>query len=142
MRMNRLLLIILVIGLGSAPLTGRAEELFDTKAALQHIEQGIARLNAKDYDAAIAEFEESATISPEAESFYYLGYAYYLKGRKGDGENRNLSRESFEKAYEIDPNFTPTRTKPAVTIPGNGGTVQPELGAAAAPAAPSAQPAP
>ena len=118
MGMKRVLMIVLLIGLGSAPLAVRAEEeLFDTKAAVQHLEQGIALLNAKDYDAAIAEFDESAAISPEAEAYYYLGYAYYLKGRKGDGENRDLSRENFEKAYEIDPNFTPTRTKPAEAAP-------------------------
>jgi tetratricopeptide (TPR) repeat protein len=140
MRMNRLLLIILVIGLGSAPLTGRAEEeLFDTKAALQHIEQGFARLNAKDYDAAIAEFEQSAAISPEAESFYYLGYAYYLKGRKGNGENRNLSRENFEKAYEIDPNFTPRRPTPAEAAGAPPATEQP---GPSSPEPAPAQPAP
>jgi tetratricopeptide (TPR) repeat protein len=152
MGMNRVLMIVLLIGLGSAPLTGRAaEELFDTKAAVQHLEQGIALLNSKDYDAAIAEFDEAAAISPEAEAYYYLGYAYYLKGRKGDGENRNLSRENFEKAYEIDPNFTPTRTRPAESAGTPSAMEQPApsspasapaAASAAAPAAPPAQPAP
>ncbi len=110
---NRTLVFVLTILVGLAPLIGNAEEeLFDTKAASEHIEKGIAQLKAKNFDAAIAEFEESATISPEAEAYYYLGYAYYLKGRSGDDESRKLSRENFEKAYEIDPRFSPTRYKP------------------------------
>lgn len=87
------------------------EELFDTAAALKHMEQGISFLKAKDFDAAIHEFDKSAVIAPEAEAYYYLGYAHYMKSRKVVGESRRLSRENFEKAYEIDPNFSPTRYK-------------------------------
>ena len=94
-----------------------ADELFDAKTAAEHMAKGIAHLNAKQYDAAINELSESATIYPEAESFYYLGYAYYMKGRKGDGESRKNAMENFEQAYELDPNFTPTRYKPAEPLP-------------------------
>lgn len=94
-----------------------AEELFDTATATKHMEQGIAFLKAKKYDAAVGEFEESASVSPDAEAYYYLGYTYYLKGRKGDEESRKKSRENFEKAYEINPNFSPTRYKPAEPAP-------------------------
>lgn len=140
MGMKQALMIVLVIGLGSAPLAGLAEEeLFDTKAAAQHIEQGIERLNAKNYDAAIAEFEESAAISPEAEAYYYLGYTYYLMGRKKDGGNRSLSRENFEKAYEIDPNFTPHRPEHVVDAATPSAT-EPTAPSSAAPA--PVQPAP
>ena len=140
MGMNRILMIALLIGLGSAPLVGLAEEeLFDTKAAMQHLEQGIARLNAKDYDAAIAEFEESAAIAPEAEAYYYLGYTYHLKGRARDGGNRSLSRENFEKAYEIDPNFTPRHPLPAEAAGAPSATEQP---VPSSPAPAPAQPAP
>lgn len=90
-----------------------AEEIFDFKAAATHIEKGINHLRAKEYDAAIAEFEEAAAIHPEAEPFYYLGYAYYLKGKSGDEESRKRAIENFEKAYDIDPNFTPAKLKPA-----------------------------
>lgn len=86
-----------------------SEELFDTATASLHMEQGLSCLKAKDFDAAIHEFDESAAIAPEAEAFYYLGYAYYMKSRKVDGESRGLSLENFKKAYEIDPNFSPTR---------------------------------
>jgi tetratricopeptide (TPR) repeat protein len=94
-----------------------ADELFDTAAASKHIERGISFLKAKDFDAAIKEFDESVTIAPEAEAYYYLGYAYYMKGRKIGGESRRMSRDSFEKAYEIDPNFTPTRYQPPEPAP-------------------------
>jgi tetratricopeptide (TPR) repeat protein len=114
MRTHRVLTVVLTILLGLAPLAAlAADELFDTKEAGQHIEKGIGLLKAKNFDAAIGEFEESAELNPDAEVYYYLGYAYYLKGRSGDEESRTLSRENFEKAYEIDPNFSPTRYKPA-----------------------------
>jgi tetratricopeptide (TPR) repeat protein len=94
-----------------------ADELFDTASATKHMQQGFSYLNARNYDAAIHEFEESTAINPEAEAYYYLGYAYYLKSRKVDGKSRVKSRENFEKAYEIDPHFTPTRYQPAEPAP-------------------------
>jgi outer membrane protein assembly factor BamB len=101
---------ILAFVLMLAPALGQsAEELFDTKAATQHTEKGIAHLKAKNYDAAAKEFEESSAISPDAEAFYYLGYAYYMKGKiSNDGESRKKSMENFDKAYELNPNFTPS----------------------------------
>jgi tetratricopeptide (TPR) repeat protein len=93
-----------------------AEEPFDTTTASKHVGQGISLLHAKKYDAAIKEFEEAASINPDAEAYYYLGYTYYLKGRNGDEESRQKSRENFSKAYEIDPNFSPTRYKPAEPV--------------------------
>jgi tetratricopeptide (TPR) repeat protein len=94
-----------------------SDEIFDTATASKHLEQGISHLKAKDFDAAIVEFEESASIAPEAEAFYYLGYAYYMKSRKTDGEDRQKSLENFNEAYEIDPNFSPTRFKPSEPPP-------------------------
>ncbi len=101
-----------LVGMIAAP-AYPADELFDTAAASKHMDQGISCLKAKDFDAAIKEFNESASIAPEAEAYYYLGYAYYMKSRKVDGESRRMSRENFEQAYEIDPNFSPTRYKPS-----------------------------
>jgi tetratricopeptide (TPR) repeat protein len=94
-----------------------ADELFDAKTAAEHMAKGIAHLKAKQYDAAIDELSESASVYPEAEAFYYLGYAYYMKGRKGDGESRQNAMENFEQAYELDPNFTPTRYMPTEPLP-------------------------
>ncbi len=138
---SRMLVFVLFIALGLLPLTAlAAEELFDTKTASDHIEKGIAKLKAGSYDAAIGEFEEASSISPDAEAYYYLGYAYYMKGKKtGDGDSRKKSLEYFNEAYEIDPNFTPSRYKPAMPQ-----EQQPAPAAAApetAPSAPATEPA-
>jgi Tfp pilus assembly protein PilF len=94
-----------------------ADELFDSAMAAKHLEQGLSRLKAHNTDAAIKEFEKSVAIAPEAEAYYYLGYAYYLKSKKTNGENRRKSLENFEQAYEIDPGFSPVRYKPAEAAP-------------------------
>ncbi len=139
---NRIVVVVLIIVLGLAPLAAyAAEELFDTKASEDHIEKGIAHLKAKNYDAAISEFEESASISPEAEAYYYLGYAYYMKGRTQDGESRKKSLEYFNNAYEIDPNFTPSRYKVAPPEQEPQAASAPASSGEAAPAAPPAEPA-
>jgi tetratricopeptide (TPR) repeat protein len=119
MAYNRSLIVVLTImmvGMLAAPAFAQ-DELFDTATASKHMERGITCLKAKDFDAAITEFDASAAIAPEAEAYYYLGYAYYMKGKKGEGESRKLSLENFEKAYEIDPNFSPTRFKPSEPAP-------------------------
>lgn len=111
-----IVVIMIMLSMLAAPAFS-ADELFDTATASKHIERGISFLKAKDFDAAIKEFDESVTIAPEAEAYYYLGYAYYMKSRKTDGESRRMSRDSFEKAYEIDPNFTPARYQPSEPAP-------------------------
>jgi tetratricopeptide (TPR) repeat protein len=107
---------MIMVGMVAAP-AYPADELFDTATASKHIERGISFLKVKDFDAAIKEFDESVTIAPEAEAYYYLGYAYYMKSRKAGGESRRMSLDSFEKAYEIDPNFSPTGYKPSEPAP-------------------------
>ena len=118
MAYNRSLIYVLtaMLSMAAAP-AFPAEEVFDTATASRHLEQGISHLKAKDFDAAITEFDESASISPEAEAYYYLGYAYYMKSRKSDGEDRKKALENFDQAYEIDPNFSPTRFKPSEPAP-------------------------
>jgi len=121
MREDRIRIFVLFLALGLAPLVAHAaDDLFDSKSATEHIQKGIALLKAKSFDAAIAEFDESASIAPEAEAYYYLGYAYYLKSRHGDEESRRLSLENFQKAYEIEPNFIPGRNKSAAAQPAPG----------------------
>jgi tetratricopeptide (TPR) repeat protein len=105
-----------LVGMIAAP-AYPADELFDSATASKHMDQGIAFLKAKDFDAAVNEFNAAAEIAPEAEAYYYLGYAYYMKSRKVDGDSRRMSKENFEQAYEIDPNFSPTRYKPAEPAP-------------------------
>ncbi len=101
-----------IILAAAAHFVSAEEELFDTKAASASLEKGIVQLRAKNYNSAVTQLEESVSIAPDAEAYYYLGYAYYMKGRAGDSESRKKSIESFEKAYELNPNFTPTRYKP------------------------------
>jgi tetratricopeptide (TPR) repeat protein len=139
---SAVLIILSLVLFSAAPLAASAQEdLFDTKTAVEHLDKGVAHLKAKEYDAAIAEFEEAASIYPEAEAFYYLGYAYYMKGKAGDSESRRLSMENFDKAYEIDPNFTPTRYRPAEPVPALRPTIREET--VLTPAAPSPEtPAP
>lgn len=108
---------VLVISIACALLLGAQfsaaeEDLFDSKAAVESLEKGLVQIRTKNIDAAIESLEESVSIAPLAEAYYYLGYAYYLKGRSGDSESRKLSIESFEKAYDLDPSFSPNRYKP------------------------------
>jgi tetratricopeptide (TPR) repeat protein len=107
-------ILIAMLSMAAAP-AFPVEELFDSSTASKHMEQGVMCLKEKDFDAAIREFDALAAISPEADAFYYLGYAYYMKGKKGDGDARIKSLENFDKAFEIDPSFSPTRYKPPET---------------------------
>jgi tetratricopeptide (TPR) repeat protein len=118
MAYNRSLVFVLtvIVSMAAAP-AYPADELFDNATASKLMEQGISFLKANNFDAAIQEFDELTSVAPEAEAYYYLGYAYYMKGRKVDGDSRRLSMENFEKAYEIDPNFSPTRYKPSEPAP-------------------------
>jgi tetratricopeptide (TPR) repeat protein len=140
--MRRIMVVLLVsaVVLTGVGLAHAAEELFDTKAAAVHVEKGIAHLKEKKYDDAVKELEEAVTINPDAEAYYYLGYAYYMKGRKGDAESRKKSVECFEKAYELNPGFTPSRFKPAEAGEVKQKPKSTETEQAPAPAAP-AQPA-
>lgn len=128
---------VLAIMLGATAFA--EEELFDTAAATKRLDQGISFLKAKNYNAAVKEFEEAVEINPDAEAYYYLGYAYYLKGRKGDKESRTKALENFDNAYEIDPNFSPTRYKPTEPAPAKELPKEQETGVTQIP---TAQPTP
>ena len=65
-------------------LSAAQEDLFDTKAAGALYAQGMNHLRAKKLDEAITALEESLSIAPDARAYYFLGYAYYLKGKTGD----------------------------------------------------------
>jgi tetratricopeptide (TPR) repeat protein len=112
MRILRFVISALVILMIGMPATASGEEnLFDTETAAVHRDKGIALLTAKNYQGAIAELEESVSIAPNAEAYYYLGYAYYYRGRAGDVESRKKSIECFDRAYELDSSYTPNRDK-------------------------------
>jgi tetratricopeptide (TPR) repeat protein len=154
-----ILMVMVMIAFAPASRATEEEPLFDTKAATAGLEKGLGLVKAKKYEEAVAAFEEAAATSPdvEAEAYYYAGYAYYLKGRSGDEDSRQKSVEYFDRAYEINPNFSPNKFKPAEPMPGaaaqQGGDVTPASvapantlaippvqQAPAAPAAPAEQP--
>jgi tetratricopeptide (TPR) repeat protein len=141
MAYNRSLVFVIavMVSMAAAP-AYPADELFDNATASKLMEQGISFLKANNFDAAIQEFDELTSVAPEAEAYYYLGYAYYMKGRKVDGDSRRLSMENFEKAYEIDPNFSPTRYKPSEPAPPQAAA--PPATAAPATPRPVSQPTP
>ncbi len=148
-----------IVLLGAAgPVTAQEaaaqEELFDTASAAEAMERGVHLLGSRNYDGAIDALEESVGIAPTAESLYLLGYAYYMKGRSGDEESRQLAMENFRQAYAMNPNFSPNRfvtpeimTAPQPPSPAQDATPAAaapasalEPGAAVPPAAPPAQP--
>jgi tetratricopeptide (TPR) repeat protein len=111
--MKRLVILILaVVGLLSVQIGSAVaeEELFDTKAASALFDKGMEHLRAMKLNEAIQDFEESLSFAPEARTYYFLGYTYYLKGKTGDAESRKQAIESFDKAYELDPTFTPNKS--------------------------------
>ena len=114
MRKLKPVIFVAIMMLCIMPGPGRAaDELFDTAGAAELTNKGVNDLMLGRYDAAIEALEESVGIDPQAPAFYYLGYAYYMKGKKTDGENRTKAMENFDKAYALDPGFTPIKIKPS-----------------------------
>lgn len=150
--MRRTISLILLVSLVAVViplLTSAEEELFDAKAAGAAIEKGMKLIKTKQYDAAVEAFEDAAATSPdiEAEALYYAGYASYLKSKTGDEDARQRSIEFFDRAYEINPNFSPNKFRPTEPLPGPAAMKGDETTpAAAAPAGslavPQVQPAP
>jgi tetratricopeptide (TPR) repeat protein len=110
------LVMVLTVFTFQTGLSAAEEDVFDTKAASALYEKGLNHLNNKKLDEAVTAFEDSLSIAPDARTYYFLGYAYYLKGKSGDDESRKKSIESFEQAYELDPSFTPTKCEHAGKI--------------------------
>jgi tetratricopeptide (TPR) repeat protein len=113
-------LVVMLLFIVSPALSAAEEELFDTKAAAAGIEKGLSLIKQKKYDAAVEAFDNAAATAPdiEAEALYYAGYACYLKSRSGDEDARQRSVEYFDRVYEINPNFSPNKFKPAEPLPG------------------------
>lgn len=121
MRVKIACILMVMVVMAFAPAGRAAEEpLFDTKAAAAGLEKGLGLVKAKKFDEAILLFEEAAATSPdvEAEAYYYAGYAYYMKSKSGDEDSRQKSIEFFDRAYEINPNFSPNKFKPEEPMPG------------------------
>lgn len=117
MRFKQATIITVIIMLFAVPALAPAEEeLFDTKTAVANMEKGVKLLKAKKFDEAIAVLEEAVAAAPNAEAHYLLGYAYYMKGKAGDADSKQKAIENFEEAYQINPNFTPSRFKPETIV--------------------------
>lgn len=79
-----------------------ADELFDTKAADAHFQQGLKLYFKQQYEGAIKEFEEAVKIDPEnAKAYYFLGYTYYKL------KDMPKAMETFEQAYLLDQRYSP-----------------------------------
>jgi TolA-binding protein len=64
-------------------------------------ERGLSSYMKRDYSSAVAYFKEHVARMPDAEAYYFLGYASYELGQTKDAAGY------FREAYLIDPNFTP-----------------------------------
>ena len=145
MREKIVFIIMVTLLLAVAPVVNAAAEepLFDTKAAAAGLAKGLSLIKQKKYDAAVEAFENAAATAPdiEAEALYYAGYASYLKSKSGDEDARQRSVEFFDRAYEINPNFSPNKFKPTEPMPGAaaqaGGNVTPASAAPASKLAPA-----
>ncbi len=116
-RMMSCLLLVSLFTAAAAQVLAAEEDVFDTKTAIEQREKGRQFLNTKKYDAAIEALEESVNTAPDAEAYYLLGYAYYMKGKSGDEESRVKAKENFEEAYTLNPNYSPNKFKPGEPIP-------------------------
>jgi tetratricopeptide (TPR) repeat protein len=133
--------LLAVAVLCAVPAMAADEDLFDTKTAVEQREKGRQFLNAKEYDQAIEALEKSVSAAPDdADAFYLLGYAYYLKGKTGDKENLERAKENFDEAYQLNPNFSPTKIK--AEEPMAGQTSAPEEGERIGSAAPASKQSP
>src|SRR6185436_18243475 len=79
-----------------------ADELFDTKAADAHFQEGLKLYFKQQYEAANKEFEEAIKINPDnAKAYYFIGYSYYKL------KNMPKAMETFEQAYHLDQRYSP-----------------------------------
>jgi tetratricopeptide (TPR) repeat protein len=136
--------VLLVLSvLCASPVLAQDQDLFDTKTAVAQREKGRELLHAKKYDDAIAALEDSVDVSPDdADAYYLLGYAYYMKGKSGDKESMEKARENFDQAYLLNPNFSPNKQLPTETIPATSASGSGEQSLSSAAPAVTQTPAP
>ncbi len=126
-------LLVLLVFMTAAPVMAAEDDVFDTKTSTEQREKGRQFLNTKKYDAAIEALEASVDAAPDAEAYYLLGYAYYEKGKAGDADAREKSKENFEEAYSLNPNISPNKYKPGepISMPGAAPAGEQPIGSAA-----------
>ena len=106
--MNRRISNLLALFCGTAVLClflsglASADELFDTRAADAHFQQGLKLYFKQQYENAVTEFEEATKIDPDnAKAYYFLGYSYYKL------KDMPKAMETFEEAYHLDQRYSP-----------------------------------
>lgn len=108
-------IIVLAVLLQQAPTTAAPAQDQTGSAAPSHIASGIALYKKRRFRAAAAEFREAVDADPaSAAAEYYLGYALYKIAeptRRLTPEKRE-AREHFARAFELDPQFSPSWSAP------------------------------
>jgi tetratricopeptide (TPR) repeat protein len=100
------------LGLQVIPSPTGGQELFDVQAANEHFNRALTLYFQKDYTGAIEEFVEAVKINPDnAKAYYFIGYSYYKRGEF------TQAAEAFEKAYALDPKYSPIPQPSPATEP-------------------------
>jgi len=74
-----------------------ASGLLFAATAEQYLAQGNKFLKAKQYDKAIQYYSASAKMKRTDAAYYYMGLAYYMKGKKAE------ALSSFQNALKVNP---------------------------------------
>jgi len=82
----------------------QSDRVSDGNRAVAYVNRGIAYAGKKDYDRAIADFNEAIRINPNyAVAYSNRGNLFEARGR------RNEAIADFRRALAIDPNHQPSR---------------------------------
>jgi len=89
-----------------APPAAAQEASSDTSDSSLHYKNAVQLYQKKAFPEAIDELEQAVDEDPDyKEAYYLLGYAYYKVGKM------DLSRDAFNQAYDLDPNYSPIPPK-------------------------------
>ena len=79
-------------------------------ASAPTIDAGLAAFKKRHFAKAEAEFKKAVEADPSsAAANFYLGYTYYkiAEPHKRNSAGKQKALEYFDKAYQLDPSFTP-----------------------------------
>jgi tetratricopeptide (TPR) repeat protein len=81
-----------------------------TGAAQANIDAGLAAFKKRRFSKAEDEFKKAVEAEPSsAAANFYLGYTYYkiAEPMRRNSPGKQKALEYFDKAFELDPSFTP-----------------------------------